>query len=71
MPRGGPNLGKTDRVISAVLPHAPLLFVQHDIPLLNQQGATRSHRWPRKSRDNLYGQHHRASSLVAKEFQGA
>ena len=32
MPRGGPNLGKIARVIPIVLPHAPLLFVQHDIP---------------------------------------
>ena len=40
MPRGGPNLGKTARVISAVLPQAHLLFVQCDTPLLNQQGAS-------------------------------
>ena len=39
MPHGGPNLGKIVCVISAMLPHARLLFVQHDVPLPNQQGA--------------------------------
>ena len=45
MPRNNPNLGKTARVISAVLPHACLLFVQCDVPLPNQQGALRSNTW--------------------------
>ena len=46
MPWGGPNLGKIACVISVVLPHARLLFVQCDAPLPNQQGAFWSHRWP-------------------------
>ena len=46
MPRGGPNLGKNACVISAVLLHVGLLFVQRDVPLPNQQGASWSHRWP-------------------------
>ena len=35
-PPGGPNMGKNACVISAVLPHARLLFVQHDAPMPNQ-----------------------------------
>ena len=46
MPRGSPNLGKTARVISVVLPHVHLLFVQRDSSLLNQQGASWSYTWP-------------------------
>ena len=46
MPPGGPNLGKIACVISVVLPHARLLFVQRVTPLPNQQGASWSHRWP-------------------------
>ena len=47
MPRSGPNLGK----LLVCSPYADLLFVQRDVPPPNQQGATRSHRWPRISRD--------------------
>ncbi len=32
MPRRSPNLGKIARVIPTMLPHAPLLFLQCDIP---------------------------------------
>ena len=35
MPHGGQNLGKIACVISTVLPHASLLFVQRDAPLPN------------------------------------
>ena len=44
MPRGGLNLGKISCVIPTALPHSPLLYVQCDIPLSNQQGAPWSHR---------------------------
>lgn len=37
-PHGGLNLGKIARVISVMLPHVGLLFVQRDSPLPNQQG---------------------------------
>ena len=46
MTRGGLNLGKIARVISVVLPHTPLLFVQHDIPLVEPARDPWSHRWP-------------------------
>ena len=39
MPHSGPNLGKIACVIHVVLPCVGLLFVQHDSPLPNQQGA--------------------------------
>ena len=45
MPHGGLKLGKIACLISVVLPHAHLLFVQRDVPLPNQQGASWSHRW--------------------------
>ena len=32
MPHGGLNLGKIACLIPVVLPHAPLLFMQRDIP---------------------------------------
>ena len=44
MPHGGPNLGKTASVISAVLPHALLLFVQRVVPRRTSKDLW-SHRW--------------------------